>query len=206
MGCLRGLDEAMSTSTRLINYEDSLTMPENRFEEIVHGESRIMPPAIKKHIYLVRQLAKVLERQLDESEYEVHSQGAGLGIERVPLTYRIPDLTVFRAEAIREDRARTAQNDPYVWAVPDLIVECLSPSNRKGSIQELLADYARIAAPEVWLIDPKAPQFTSYRFESGALKQRLATESGLVKPLLLPNVAVDLAELGDIRPHSMRLL
>ena len=39
----------MSTSTRLINYEASLTMPENRFEEIIHGESRIMPPAIKQH-------------------------------------------------------------------------------------------------------------------------------------------------------------
>jgi Uma2 family endonuclease len=185
----------MSTSTRPINYEDSLTMPENRFEEIVHGESRIMPPAIKNHVYLIRELSKVLDTQLDGSEYEVLSQGAGLGIERVPLTYRIPDLTVFRSEALRQDRAQTARNDPYIWTVPELIVECLSPSNRKGSIQELLADYARIAVPEVWLIDTKPPQFTSYRYESGTLKPWLATESGLVTPLLLPNVAVYLAEL-----------
>ena len=46
----------MGTSTRLINYEDSLTMPENRFEEIVHGESRIMLPAIKKLVYLIKKL------------------------------------------------------------------------------------------------------------------------------------------------------
>jgi hypothetical protein len=112
----------MSTSTRLITYEDSLTMPENRFEEIVHGESRIMPPAIKKHNYLVRKLSKVLERQLDDSEYEVHSQGAGLGIERIPLTYRIPDLIVFRAVALRRDsrerslylgRPRTDRRMPF---------------------------------------------------------------------------------------------
>jgi Uma2 family endonuclease len=140
-------------------------------------------------------LSRILDMQLDLREYEVISQNLGLGIERIPLTYRIPDLTVFRAEAIREDQARTAQNDPYVWAVPDLIVECLSPSNRKGSIQELLADYARIAAPEVWLLDPKPPQFTSHRYQSGALQPWLATENGLVTPLLLPNVAVDLAEL-----------
>jgi Uma2 family endonuclease len=127
-------------------------------------------------------------------EYDVLSQGAGLGIERVPLTY-IPDLMVFRAEAYRRDRAQTAGSDPYVWVVPELIVECLSPSNRKGSIQELLADYARIAAPEVWLLDPKPPQFTAYRLESGALKPGLATENGQVTPLLLPNVAVDLADL-----------
>jgi Uma2 family endonuclease len=75
------------------------------------------------------------------------------------------------------------------------LVECLSPSNRKGSIQELLANYARIAVPEVWLLDPKPPQFTAYRYESGALKQVMATKTGRVTPLLLPNVAVDLADL-----------
>jgi len=163
----------MSTSTKLINYEDSLTMPENKLEEIVHGESRIMPPSTKKHAYLVEELSHILRTQLDRGEYRVTDTGAGLGIERVPLTYRIP----------------------YIWTAPELIVECLSPSNRKGSIQELLADYARIAAPEVWLLDPKPPQFTAYRLESGALKPWLATENGQVTPLLLPNVAVDLTEL-----------
>jgi len=187
----------MSTSTKLIDYEDSLTMPENRFEEIVHGESRVMPPSIKRHDHLIRKLARLLERQLGESEYEVVSQGTGLGIERIPLTYRIPDLMVFRAEPLRRDSAETAWNDPYIWAVPELIVECLSPSNRKGSIQELLADYAQIGVPEVWLLDPKAPQFTSYRYESGALKHWLTMETGRVTPLLLPNVTVDLAELWE---------
>jgi len=187
----------MSTTTKLITYEDSLTMAENRFEEIVHGESRIMPPAVKKHNYLIRKLARVLEKQLNDDEYEVHCQGAGLGIERVPPTYRIPGLLVFRAESLRRDSAETARNDPYIWAVPELLIECLSPSNRKGSIQALLADYARIAVPEVWLLDPEPPQFTSYRYENGALKQWLTTESGCVTPLLLPNVTVDLAELWE---------
>jgi Uma2 family endonuclease len=187
----------MGTTTKLINYEDSLTMPENRFEEIVHGESRIMPPAIKSHVYLIRKLSKVLDRQLADSEYEVLSQSPGLGIERVPLTYRIPDLMVFRVESLRRDRAETAKNDPYIWTAPELLVECLSPSNRKGSIQELLADYARVAVPEVWLLDPKPPQLTAYRYESGALKQWLRTEGGHVTPRLLPNVSVDLSELWE---------
>ncbi|HXM40380.1 MAG TPA: Uma2 family endonuclease [Bryobacteraceae bacterium] len=185
----------MSTSTRLINYEDSLTMPENRFEEIVHGESRIMPPPIKKHVYLTEKLFEILKAQINSSEYYVTLAGAGLGIERVPLTYRIPDLMVFGTEALRRDRTETAESDPYIWAVPELIVECLSPSNRKGSIQELLADYGRVAVPEVWLLDPAPSQFTSYRYESGELRQWLAAESGLVTPVGLPNVAVDLAAL-----------
>jgi Uma2 family endonuclease len=185
----------MSTSTKLINYEDSLTMPENRFEEIVHGESRIMPPPNPGHVDLIDELLSILLSQLDRRDYRVTSSGAGLGVERIPLTYRIPDLMVFRADANRRDRAETAGSDPYIWTVPELLVERLSPSNRKGSVQELLADYARIGVPEVWLLDPQPPQFTSYRFESGALKQWLATESGRVTPLFLPNVTVDLSDL-----------
>jgi Uma2 family endonuclease len=187
----------MGTTIRLINYEDSLTMPENRFEEIVHGESRIMPPPNPKHADLIDELSDILRTQLDRRVHRVSSAGAGLGIERVPLTYRIPDLMVFRAEARRRDRSQKPGNDPYIWAVPELLVECLSPSNRKGSTQELLADYASIAAPEVWLLDPKLPQFTSYRYESGTLKHRLTLETGRVTPLLLPNVTVDLAELWE---------
>jgi len=185
----------MNTSTKLITYEDSLTMPENRFEEIVHGESRVMPPPHRNHADLIAKLITLLVRRLDDSEYQVLSQGAGLGIERVPLTYRIPDLMVFRTEARRRARLQKHGNDPYIWTAPELIVECLSPSNRKGSIQELLADYARISVPEVWLLDPKPPQLSSYRYVSGALTHWLTTETGGVSPLRLPDVTVDLAEL-----------
>jgi len=172
-------------------------MPENRFEEIVHGESRVMPPPHRNHADLIAKLITLLVRRLDDSEYQVLSQGAGLGIERVPLTYRIPDLMVFRTEARRRARAQEHGNDPYIWTAPELIVECLSPSNRKGSIQELLADYARISVPEVWLLDPKPPQFTSYSYESGAMKQRLTIETGRVTPLLLPDMTVELADLWE---------
>jgi Uma2 family endonuclease len=187
----------MSTSTRLINYEDSLTMPENRFEEIVHGESRIMPPPNPKHADLIDELLSMMLSQLDRREYRVTASGSGLGVERVPLTYRIPDLMVFRAAALRRDRAETAGDDLYIWAVPELLVECLSPPDRKGSVQELLAGYARIAVPEVWLLDPEPSQFTSYRYDSGALNPWLTTETGRVTPLLLPNTTVDLAELWE---------
>jgi len=179
----------------MITYEDSLTMPENKLEEIVNGESRIMPPVHKRHAYLVAKLWRTLNAQLDEREYYVTAGRPGLGVERVPLTYSIPNLMVFRTEVMRRDRLETADNDPYIWAVPELVVESLSPPNCKGPIQELLADYARIAVPEVWLLDPTPPQFTSYRYESGTLKQWLTTESGQVTPFLLPNLAVDLAEL-----------
>lgn len=185
----------MSASTKLITYEDSLAMPENKLEEIVHGESRVMPPPNPKHADLIERLSEILRDQFDRREYGVAVSVVGLGIERSPLTYRVPDLMVFRQDARRQDRARNAANDPYIWAVPELIVECLSPSNRKGPMRELLADYAQIAVPEVWLLDPALPQFTSYRFKSESLCQWETKRDGPVTPLLLANVTVDLAEL-----------
>ena len=89
---------------------------------------------------------------------------------------------VFRAEALQQDRAQTAANDPYIWAAPELLAECVSPSNRKGSVQELLADYARLAVPEVWLLDPALPGFTSYRYDSGALRESQVAQPALSRP------------------------
>jgi len=154
-----------------------------------------MPPANKRHVYLIERLAEILRSLLHAREHRVTTSGAGVGVERVPLTYRVPNLMVFRAEALSQDRAATSGSDPYIWTVPDLLVECLSPSNRKGPVQELLADYEHIAVPEVWLLDPAMPQFTSYRYESGALRESQTMDYGRVTPLLLPNVAVDLADL-----------
>jgi len=185
----------VSTPTKLISYEDSLTMPENRLEEIVHGESRILPPVTVFHSYVIQALYESLLAQLDRREYYIHIAGSGLGIQRNPLTYRIPDLAVYRTQALDESATGARPGDPYVWAVPELIVEWLPPSNRKGSVRELLADYARIAVPEVWLLDPKPQRFESHRFESGEIRPFETRQSGVVTPRLLPHVAVDLAEL-----------
>jgi len=191
----------MSTPTKLISYEDSLFLPENRFEEIIRGESRIMPPATMNHGFVIRALSMILGRQLDETEYYIMSEGTGLVIERDPLTYRVPDLAVFRVEAL-SDALQGVSPLPYIWAVPDLVVECLSPSNRRGLIRELLANYAQIAVPEVWLLEPQPPRFTSYYYESGALREHQSAARAIVTPRLLPGVTVDLSDLWTAFEHG----
>jgi hypothetical protein len=44
----------------VITYAESLGMPENRLEEIVRGKSRIVPPAGKKNVDLIEELARIL--------------------------------------------------------------------------------------------------------------------------------------------------
>jgi Uma2 family endonuclease len=188
----------MGATTRLITYEDSLAMPENRFEEIVNGESHIMPPPTDRHSYLLRRLTRILDAQLSV-DYEVHS-GMGLGIRRRPvLTYRIPDLTVFQIAVLEQDTAEKAPNDPYLWKAPELIAECLSPANRRGKLASLLADYVAIGVPEVWLINPQNREVAVHGLEGETERLR----EGHVRSGRL-GVTVDLAELWNAYDRVFR--
>jgi len=53
-------------------------------------------------------------------------------------------------------KASQESDDPlYIWESPILVVECLSPANRKGDVAELIADYRNAGVPEVWLLKPE---------------------------------------------------
>ncbi len=83
----------MPVTTKLITYEESLTIPENKLEEIVDGESRIMPLPTEGHWDLLRCLAETLSDQLPSREFVVDTGPVGVGIKRRPvLMYRAPHL------------------------------------------------------------------------------------------------------------------
>ena len=149
----------METSVHLITYEESLLMPENRFEEILDGESRIMPPPMPRHCLLLHTLSKMLATILPG--YALFPSGLGIGIRRSPLRYRIPDLSVFNEKAFTEALLQHPA-DGYVWAAPILIAECLSPSNRRGNVEDLVKDYQSIGVPELWLFRPEKRIFEGY--------------------------------------------
>ncbi|MGI8988555.1 MAG: Uma2 family endonuclease [Bryobacteraceae bacterium] len=183
----------MSTITRPITYEESLTMPENRLEEIIDGESYIMPPATKRHWLLLRKLREALEDQLPRKQFWISYAEVGLGIQRDPLfTYRIPDIAVFSRAAVEADI-----DEAYVWTAPALIVECLSPANRRGRIEKLRQNYESIGGPELWLVDPHKRVLSVYRLEDGILKFSHEIQRGAVFAAHLPRVGVDVDELWE---------
>ncbi|MDQ6700859.1 MAG: Uma2 family endonuclease [Acidobacteriota bacterium] len=186
----------MPTTTKLITYEDSLTMPEDRFEEIVDGESRIMPPPTPGHWKVLQQVREMLRDQLPQQDYDMSLADVGLGIKRRPvLTYRVPDIAVFSVAALAKDRAESGKSDAYIWAVPELVVECLSPSNRKGPTEKLRQNYESIGVPEVWFIDLQSETLTVYLLESGSLVEKQSIKEGMVIPVRLPQVSVNVNDL-----------
>ncbi len=177
----------MRTVSKPISFEDSLSMPLNRLEEIIDGESRVMPPATLGHHALIDALAEILRGQLDAAKYRVSATGAGLGIRREGpkgLLYRIPDLMVLSREALNRGKREQDPRDPYVWAAPELVAECLSPANRKGPLDRFVADYAERGVRELWLIDP-GRRTVECLFHCGE------RTGDVLRSALLPNLALD---------------
>ena len=161
----------MGTGTRLISYEDS----------------RVMPPPSLRQAFVIETLSEQLKAQVDRRIIRVVSSSFGQGICRDPLHYRIPDLAVYNLEDLRADH--------YAWSTPELIVECLSPSNQKDSAENLLRDYALISVPEVWFVNVDEKILSGYVLQSGSYTPDIETSGGTVSPRRLPLVSVSLPEL-----------
>ena len=145
-----------------------------------------MPPPENAHAALIEELYDVLAEQLPKESYRIRTTAYGLGIRTDPaLAVRNPDLTVFERGDLRTARG-------YVWTAPHLVVECLSPSNRKGSIHQLLADYESAQVREVWLLNPATKTAERYTLEAGFYRTVEVFQGGGLEAVSLPvNVPLD---------------
>jgi len=86
------------------------------------------------------------------------SNDAGLVVHREPDTVRGPDLMVFL------DAPRFETLEPkYTERVPALVVEVLSPTDRRGKTLRRIEQYHKRGVPLVWLVDPEELTVTVYR-------------------------------------------
>lgn len=79
-------------------------------------------------------------------------------LARRPDTVRAPDLAVFSAE----QRKHLNLDRPYEGA-PALIIEILSPSNRRGDMHAKVADYLAAGVSLVWVVDPWSETVRLYK-------------------------------------------
>lgn len=176
-----------ANTVHLLSYEEALELPEDKLSEIVNGEVRALPPPNNSHLFLIETLADILRPHLNATGFRVTISAYGQGIRKQPVfTYRSPDLGVYRASDLKKDQ--------YVWAVPELLVECLSPSNRKGNVNALMRDYAEAGAPEVWLIYPEDRKIVRWNFVERFHDDVIG---GTLAPFRFPEARVPLQALWD---------
>ena len=138
----------MQTVRPRVSYSDLASMPEDgRRYEIYDGEVFVVPAPIPFH--------QVVVLNLEDRLREWTRQHGGIvlvsPIDIVISEYDVvqPDL-VFFARA----RAHLVKLDAPIRAIPDLVVEVLSPSTASTDRGKKLQLFARSGLPEYWLVDP----------------------------------------------------
>lgn len=159
-------------------------------EEFVKGRWVQLPPPSPAHFRLIQRLNNLLRDQLNWREFSVSTTAYGLGIERGLQACRNPDLALFRVE----DLQHAYVQDNNIYAIPLLIAECLSPRDRKGGVLDLLDDYHRMHAPEVWIIDPQSRK-VSRHLGSDERSDTMTELQSPLRPLALPEISIDVDEL-----------
>ena len=161
---------------------------DDAIEEVVNGETRIMPPNKWKHTIIVENLSDALKAQVDRKAVRVDATVFGLIIRKTPLTSRVPDLAVFIKQNIVEQ-------DGYIHSAPELVVEVLSPADTRRLMNEKIRDYESIAASELWIVFPEAQTVEVLLFQNGKLVTERVVTQGQLSSKVFPGVAIDVSSI-----------
>jgi Uma2 family endonuclease len=104
---------------------------EERYE-LVEGRVVMMVNASRAHARIIKNLSRLLDRQLDARQWEVITE---FGVDAGPRTLRFPDVMVDRMDANLVDRTAVA---------PVLLIEVLSPSTTKYDLGDKLSEFLKL--------------------------------------------------------------
>lgn len=154
----------MATTTTKMTAEEFYewaNRPENagRRLELDHGEVIEMPSPGILHGTVCWLLGVIFGQYLfRRGTGHATTNDAGLIVQRHPDTVRGPDLMIFL------DAPRFKGLEPkYTERVPALVVEVLSPTDRRGKTLRRIEQYHKRGVPLVWLIDPEELTVTVFR-------------------------------------------
>ena len=119
--------------------------------ELIGGEVYDMSPANMKHIFIQRNLVRILDNFLRGKRCRVVFEAEVRFDEENRF---IPDIAIVcNPEQIKSS---------YIAGAPDFVVEILSRSTRKRDITVKLHTYEKFGVKEYWVIDPRKTANTSW--------------------------------------------
>jgi Uma2 family endonuclease len=174
------------TNIDLKTYDDLLAMPDdgNRYE-LIFGEIVMSPAPTTKHHYVLSELN-------DHFKRHVHTHRLGR-VFFAPVDVRLSVHNVVEPDLffVRRERLEVVK-DNYVEGAPDLIVEVLSPSNRRQDIVRKAALYTQFGVPEYWIVDPEAETIAVNELREGRYVH-VPNRRGFARSAVIPGLKVRVA-------------
>jgi Uma2 family endonuclease len=184
---------APATSTKL-TYEDYCLLPDDgRRHEIIDGEHYVNPSPNTRHQTVSRNLSFALWEQVRE-----HDLGE---IFYAPYDVVLSDFDIVEPDIIFVSAARShIITGANIQGAPDLVVEILSPSNRKYDEVVKFKRYAALGISEYWIVDPDRETVKIYRRVASGLAL-VETSDRLATPLI-PGFELPLREIFDFERYE----
>jgi Uma2 family endonuclease len=117
--------------------------------ELIKGELLTMPPPQAEHGRVVTNLTILLGLHVKANKLGIVFSETGYKLERNPDTVLGPDVSF-----VAHDRLRITPVG-YQECAPDVAVEVLSPSDRRGRVEWKTNLWISLGAKSVWNVNPK---------------------------------------------------
>jgi Uma2 family endonuclease len=139
-----------TTQTHLMTVEEFMNLEDDdsHRHELIKGELLTMP--VPKHLHgrVSANLTMLLLQHARANRLGEVVAESGYHLESDPDTVLGPDVSF-----VSKDREMDL--DGYYPGAPDLAVEVLSPSDRKGMVERKLAIWLATGTRSVWLVNPR---------------------------------------------------
>jgi len=146
-----------------------------------------------EHGDIVMELAYLLRHQLDRTEYRVFVESR---VRRPTATIFLPDVMVVPTSYGQPFRGRPGTLAIFSDPVP-LIVEVWSSSTGDYDVDAKLPVYQQRGDLEIWRIQPYERTLTAWRRQPDGSYEETIHRNGIVTPVALPGVEIDLEALLD---------
>ncbi|WP_148202808.1 Uma2 family endonuclease [Synechococcus sp. JA-2-3B'a(2-13)] len=181
----------LSISGQKLTPEQFLALPEGDIVyELVDGRalSKNEPMSPKRfHARLQPVLWQILEDWCSSPECpkpgSAHTEWAVVLTRKAEPWIPVPDVTYISNERLPVE----AMTDEACFAIPELVIEILSPGQSFGAIAQKATDYLEAGIPRVWVVDPQAKSITVFYPDA---PPRTFTGSQAIQDDFLPGLKV----------------
>jgi Uma2 family endonuclease len=169
----------------------ALEDPEGHWE-LDHGHLRRKPGMSFPHNFAMTYIGGQLINQLDPDVFQVRINAGH--VNRTDRSFYIPDVFVYPVAALGPESERDDVLEVYEQPLP-LVVEIWSRSTGAYDIDAKIPEYMRRGDLEIWRLDVRTRTLIAWRRQPDGTYARSVIGGGIVEPIALPGVRVDLDAL-----------
>lgn len=163
--------------------------------ELFDGEMREKPPMSFAHNDVMAELGFMLRSQLSRNEFLVRINSGR--VQRGDQSYYVPDVMVVPKHLAACLQTTSSVLEIYSEPLP-LVVEVWSPSTGMYDVDDKIPEYQARGDLEVWRLHPYERTLTAWRRRNDGAYDESIQRGGVVHPVGLPGVAIDLDQLFDL--------